>query len=142
MDNINKTAIAGVIFFMVILAGFVGIKVDQTTIALLGGAFIGLVVAIPTTVLILIIGLKKPDEPQARQTPAPPPVFPQQQLPPAQQVTHNHYHDHKYVVLVNVPANADDVLRRWTVARELNTTPIEAQRLIDAGEVRCLPAGK
>ena len=42
MDKINKAAAAGVIFFMVILAGFVGIKVDQTTIALLGGAFIAL----------------------------------------------------------------------------------------------------
>lgn len=62
MDKINKAAAAGVIFFMVILAGFVGIKVDQTTIALLGGAFIGLVIAIPTTALIMIIGLRRKDE--------------------------------------------------------------------------------
>jgi hypothetical protein len=62
MDKINKAAAAGVVFFSVILAGFVGIKVDQTTIALLGGAFIGLVVAIPTTALIMMIGLRKRDE--------------------------------------------------------------------------------
>lgn len=62
MDKINKAAAAGVIFFSIVLAGFVGIKVDQTTIALLGGAFIGLVVAIPTTALIMIVGLRRRDE--------------------------------------------------------------------------------
>jgi hypothetical protein len=62
MDKINKAAAAGVIFFSVILAGFVGIKVDQTTIALLGGAFIGLVVAIPTTALIIMIGMRRKDD--------------------------------------------------------------------------------
>lgn len=85
MDKINKAAAAGVVFFSIILAGFVGIKVDQTTIAILGGAFIGLVVAIPTTALIMIVGLRKRDEPARPgvyhyhdQRPAQP-VFPQQQ---------------------------------------------------------------
>jgi hypothetical protein len=63
MDRINKAAAVGVVFFSVMLAGFVGMKVDQTTIALLGGAFIGLVVAIPTTALIMMVGLRKRDEP-------------------------------------------------------------------------------
>lgn len=87
MDRINKAAAAGVIFFMVILAGFVGIKVDQVTIALLGGAFIGIVVAIPTTALIMWIGnggFKRKEQPppvyhyhdQRRDPPAP--AFPQQ----------------------------------------------------------------
>jgi hypothetical protein len=67
MDKINKAAAAGVVFFSIVLAGFVGIKVDQTTIALLGGAFIGLVVAIPTTALIMIVGLRKRDEGQPAQ---------------------------------------------------------------------------
>jgi hypothetical protein len=62
MDKINKGAAAGVIFFSIVLAGFVGIKVDQTTIALLGGAFIGLVVAIPTTALIMMVGLRKRED--------------------------------------------------------------------------------
>lgn len=88
MDKINKAAAAGVVFFSIILAGFVGIKVDQTTIALLGGAFIGLVVAIPTTALIIMIGMRRKDDaPAERQvryhTPMPqnPPqywVMPQQ----------------------------------------------------------------
>lgn len=68
MERINKAAAVGVVFFSVMLAGFVGLKVDQTTIALLGGAFIGLVVAIPTTALIMLVGLRKRDDgPQATQ---------------------------------------------------------------------------
>lgn len=134
MDNINKAAVAGIIFFLVILAGFVGIKVDQMTIAVLGGAFIGIVVAGVTTALIIMIGISRKDEP-----PPPPAPRPSQ---PVQQITHNHYHDHKYVVVVNVPAGADNVLRRWTVAREMRVAPSEAQRMIDAGDVKCLPAGK
>ncbi len=67
MDKINKAAAAGVIFFLVILAGFIGIKVDQMTIALLGGAFIGLIVAIPTTALIITIGMRRKDEPPAER---------------------------------------------------------------------------
>lgn len=62
MERINKAAAVGVVFFSVMLAGFVGMKVDQTTIALLGGAFIGLVVAIPTTALIMLVGLRKRDD--------------------------------------------------------------------------------
>jgi hypothetical protein len=82
MDKINKAAAAGIVFFSIVLAGFVGVKVDQTTIALLGGAFIGLVVAIPTTALIMMIGLRKRDDgPQASQPrhqaplPASPPQY-------------------------------------------------------------------
>jgi hypothetical protein len=113
--------------------------IDQTTITLLGGAFIGLVVAIPVTALIMIVGLKK--EPTT-----PPPQLhlndPPQIWPVPVEITNNHYHDHKYVVVVQVPANADDVLRRWTVARELNTTPDDAQRMISAGEVQLIEAPK
>lgn len=67
MDKINKAAAAGVVFFAVILAGFVGIKVDQTTIALLGGAFVGLIVAIPTTAVIMMISLRRRDDAPAER---------------------------------------------------------------------------
>lgn len=67
MDKINKGAAAGIVFFSLVLAGFVGMKVDQTTIALLGGAFIGLVVAIPTTALIMLVGLRRREEPPAER---------------------------------------------------------------------------
>ncbi len=131
MDNINKGAVAGVIFFMVILAGFVGIKIDQTTVALLGGAFIGIVIAFVTTMLIVAIA-RRPDEPV-------------QQQPPTQQqpTTHHHYHDNRrVVVVVNVPSGTRESEQRFIVARELRVLPSEAQHMIDAGEVRCLPAGR
>ena len=131
MTNINRAAAAGVIFFLVILAGFVGIHIDQTTVALLGGAFIGIVIAFVTTMLIVAIG-RRPSEPAQ---PA------QQRLPPV--TTHHHHYDNRrVVVVVNVPHGADATTARLTVSRELRVVPSEAQRMIDAGEVQCLPAGR
>lgn len=138
MENINKAAAAGVIFFMVILAGFVGIKVDQSTIALLGGALVGLAVAIPTTALIMVISLKPSDKREDAPTQPPPKVA---QLPESMTwTTHNHYS--QYVVVVHVPADMTDTQRRLTVARELRVMPSEAQRMIDSGAVKLLPAAK
>lgn len=142
MNKINKAAAAGVIFFSVILAGFVAIKVDQTTIAMLGGALIGLVIAIPTTAIIMIVGLSgtrldRRDEPKAPPVVAPP-AQPQWQTP----VTNNYYDQRRMVVVVNVPHGADATTARLTVSRELRVVPSEAQRMIDAGEVQCLPAGR
>lgn len=132
MDNINKTAIAGIAFFALILAGFVGVSIDQTTVALLAGALIGLCVTVPTVALIILIGVRKPA--------AEPVQPPQQQLPP---VTHHHHYDQRrVVVVVNVPADANEFQRRMTVASELRVAPSTAQRMIDAGEVQCLPAGR
>ena len=142
MDKVNKAAAAGVIFFMVILAGFVGIKVDQTTIALLGGAFIGLVIAIPTTALIMIIGLRKPDDGQVQAPPQyQPPAQPQYWNAQPPQIT-NHYHDHKYVVVVEAPYGTPPCEQRFVVSRELRVSPIEAQRMIDAGAVKLLSKGE
>ncbi len=64
MDKINKAAAAGVMFFSIVLAGVVGARIDQTTIALLGGTFIGLLVAIPATILVVLISLRRKDEQQ------------------------------------------------------------------------------
>jgi hypothetical protein len=147
MDKINKAAAVGVVFFSVMLAGFVGMKVDQTTIALLGGAFIGLVVAIPTTVIIVVLGLRDAGAAATpvQQQPAQPQFW---NAPPAQSeqiplmTTVNHYHDHKYVVVVHVPEGTPDQDKRFIVARELRVLPTQAQRMIDAGEVKLLPAGR
>ena len=141
MTNINKAAVAGAIFFCVILGGFVGIKVDQTTIALLGGALIGVAVAIPTTVLIIVIGMRKPDEKTAGDW-TPPPDAPQFPCMPPHE-THHHYHDNcRVVVNVNVPSDTRPSQQRFIVARELRVTPMQAKQMIDAGEVQCLPAGR
>lgn len=141
MGNINKAAAAGVIFFMVILAGFVAIKIDQETIAILGGALIGVIVAIPTTALIMVIGMSKPDEPTISDW-TPPQGAPAFHQMPAYE-THNHYHDNRrVVVVVNVPSGTRESEQRFIVARELRVLPSEAQHMIEAGEVQCLPAGR
>lgn len=62
MDRVNKAACVAIVFFSVVLAGFIGSRVDQTTIALLGGTFIGLVVAIPATVLVVLLALNRRQE--------------------------------------------------------------------------------
>jgi len=62
MDKIGKAFGAGIVFFSIVVAGFVGSKVDQTTIALLGGTFIGLLVAVPTTLLVVLIARRRSDE--------------------------------------------------------------------------------
>ena len=141
MTNINKAAAAGAIFFCVILAGFVGIKIDQSTVAILGGALIGVVVAIPTTAAIIIIGMRKPDE-KAVDDWTPPHDAPQFPCMPPHE-THNHYHDNRRVVVnVNVPSDTRPSQQRFIVARELRVTPMQAKQMIDAGEVQCLPAGR
>ena len=64
MNNVNKAIGAGIVFFSVVLAGFVGARVDQTTIALLGGTFIGLLVAVPATLLVVLMSQRRRDEQQ------------------------------------------------------------------------------
>jgi hypothetical protein len=69
MDKINKAAALSIVFFSIVLAGFVGARVDQTTIALLGGTFIGLLVAIPTTALIVLIVMRRREDIVSERTP-------------------------------------------------------------------------
>jgi hypothetical protein len=62
VDKVNKAAAVSIVFFSVVLAGFIGARVDQTTIALLGGAFIGLIVAVPATVLVVLVAIRRRDD--------------------------------------------------------------------------------
>lgn len=136
MDNINKAAAAGVIFFMVVLAGFIGIKVDQVTIALLGGAFIGIVIAIPTTAAIIIIRMRKPNDGQVQVPPQPV----ADEIPLL--TTHNYYTQNN---VTNVYVSRSDLSpfdRCTEVATALNVSRYTAERMIEAGAVRCLPAGR
>lgn len=90
MDKVVKASGAGIVFFSVVLAGFVGSRVDQTTIALLGGTFIGLLVAVPATLLVVLISHRRRDEQNQQQPAAPrysthmPPSPPQYWVMPQQ----------------------------------------------------------
>lgn len=68
MDKVNKAAAVSIIIFSIVLAGFIGARVDQMTIALLGGAFVGLVVAIPATVLVVLIATRRREEASIERT--------------------------------------------------------------------------
>lgn len=62
MDKLNKAAAASLVMFSVILAAFIGSRVDQVTIALLGGTFIGLLIAIPSALLVMMVVLRRRDD--------------------------------------------------------------------------------
>ncbi|MCS6847627.1 MAG: hypothetical protein RMN52_07935 [Anaerolineae bacterium] len=62
MDKLNKAAAASLVMFSVVLAAFIGSRVDQVTIALLGGTFIGLLIAIPSALLVMVVVLRRRDD--------------------------------------------------------------------------------
>jgi hypothetical protein len=148
-DMINKAAAAGVFFFLVMLAGFVGLKIDQSTIAIMAGALIGIAIAIPTTVLILVVGLR----PEPKPTPAPTQpsgdyTLHQNQTWPGSHTT----------PIWNRPPSPDDCRGPWVIevdnpnqewwqlreiaARAMNCSPLTAGELMANGSVRFLPAPK
>jgi hypothetical protein len=69
MDKVNRAAAVGIILFSIVMAGFIGARVDQTTIALLGGTFLGLLVAVPATVLVVIVALRRRNDAPAEHGP-------------------------------------------------------------------------
>lgn len=147
MERINKAAAVGVVFFSVMLAGFVGMKVDQTTVALLGGAFIGLVVAIPTTVLIMLVGLRKPDADQVKTPPSGnytlhqnPPEFhttPVWNRPPQP----DEYQQNTIVIQIEDP-NREWWELREIASQQLRIGPARAGEMMKQGVIRFLPPAK
>lgn len=83
MERINRAAAAGIVLFAVVMGGFVGSRADQTTIALLGGTLIGLIVAVPVTVVAVVMAMRRRhDRPaevaqrfSAPMPPSPPPYW-------------------------------------------------------------------
>lgn len=62
MDKVAKAMAVSLVLFSIVLAGFVGSRVDQITIALLGGTFIGLLVAIPSSLLVMVLMTRRRDD--------------------------------------------------------------------------------
>jgi hypothetical protein len=81
MDRLIKAVACGIVLFAVVLAAFVGVRVDQVTLALLGGMFIGTIIAIPCTLAGAFLFMKqnerKPSE-RAFASSAPMPQSPPQ----------------------------------------------------------------
>jgi hypothetical protein len=62
MDRLSKAVAISLVLFSVVLAAFIGSRVDQVTIALLGGTFIGLMVAIPSVLLVMVLMTRRREE--------------------------------------------------------------------------------
>ena len=138
MHVVNKVAAVGIVLFCTVLAGFIGARVDQTTIALLGGTFIGLVVAIPATALVVWLGIRQRQQtewPEPKR-PAPPPHMP----PAPPQITHNHTHTHYNIVLHVAPdAEHSDVIDAIVEALPPGATAFDARLALQRGDVRIVP---
>jgi len=73
MERISKAIAIGFILFAVVFAAFAGSRVDQMTIALLGGVFIGLLITVPSALLAMALILRRRDERADLSQPLTPP---------------------------------------------------------------------
>lgn len=133
MNRIDKAAAAGVAFFALMLMLFVGVKIDQTTIAILCGLLMGAVVASATAIALIAIGRgerqAQPSAPQATQPRAVPDAM--------TWVTHNHYSVTVYQVTLRKPR--EDYAQfelLTTVGSQLQLPPAQALRLIETDQVQ------
>lgn len=123
MDKLSRAAFAGTVVFMMILGVAVAVKMDGQTATLALGALIGTVVAVPTTAIVVVIAMsgRRSDAQDTCDAPTT-------------------YCDP--VRVVYVPRDADMPTRVAIAAHDLRIQPREAQRLIQSGDVKCLPAGR
>ncbi len=98
MEKLMKAIAVAVILFFVVLGLVIGSRMDQTTIALLGGTTIGLLIAVPCSAIVTYLAIRNRDEQgygQSRHYSQPPQTPPQywvvQQSPnmPQAQPQHN-----------------------------------------------------
>ena len=85
MERLTRAVSLAVVLFFVVLGIIVGSRMDQNTIALLGGVVIGLLVATPFAIVVTFIAVRsraKHMEPPAWAAPMPNPHY--MVLPPAQ----------------------------------------------------------
>lgn len=129
MESFKALGVVTLIFNILLLV-FIAPFVDQTTWAMLGGTFIGLLVAVPTVLLVVLIAQRRRDEQsQAPKPPAPP-------APP--QTTHSHTHtiERQFIVII-VPHGASRY-EKCQAIRQLNPgiTVKRAEQLLLAGKVK------
>lgn len=98
MDRLVKAIAAAVVLFFVMLGLVIGSRIDQTTIALLGGTTIGLLIATPCAAIVTYLAIRNRDEQRYEQSrphnpqPSTPPqywIVPQTLTPPQPQPHYN-----------------------------------------------------
>ena len=93
MERIGKAMALAVVLFFIVLGIVVGTKMDQNTIALLGGTTLGLVIATPCVAIATYVSMRRRDEHSYERSPrsmAPMPQNPPQYwvVPPQMQQQH------------------------------------------------------
>ena len=83
MDRLVRATAVSIVLFFVVLGLVIGSRMDQTTIALLGGTTIGLLIAAPCAAIVTYLVMRNRDESSA---PKPPPtptyyIVPQNGMP-------------------------------------------------------------
>lgn len=87
MEVTVKLTSAATAVVCLVFAAIVAPYVDQTTFALLGGTFIGLLVGVPTVLLVALISRRRGQDEAQHST-------------PTTHVHHTHAHTHEHVIVV------------------------------------------
>lgn len=87
MEVTVKLTSAATAVVCLVFAAIVAPYVDQTTFALLGGTFIGLLVGVPTVLLVALISRRRRGQDEAQHS------------TPTTHVHHTHTHEHVIVVV-------------------------------------------
>ena len=136
MERIEKAAAIAVVLFFVALAIVVGVKMDQNTIALLGGTTLGLLIATPCAAIATYVSMKQRDDEsynrhlRGNQPYAPPPLV---EPPPIA----NHYYGDVHIY-VNVPYGASPQQTVEAVARARGVSEDQAKAMIASNLVALL----
>lgn len=87
MEVTVKLTSAAIVVVCLVFAAIIAPYVDQTTFALLGGTFIGLLVGVPTVLLVALISRRRRRRDEAQHS------------TPTTHVHHTHAHEHVIVVV-------------------------------------------
>jgi hypothetical protein len=64
MEKIAKATSIAIVLFAAIIAVNVGTRIDQFTLTMLGGAFLGLLIAVPTTLTAMLLLTRAQNQPR------------------------------------------------------------------------------
>jgi hypothetical protein len=90
MEVTVKLTSAAIVIVCLVFAAILAPYVDQTTFALLGGTFIGLLVGVPTVLLVALISRRRRRDRRDEV----------QHSTPTTHVHHTHAHTHEHVIVV------------------------------------------
>jgi hypothetical protein len=87
MDRLIRAVSVSVVLFFVVLGLVIGSRMDQNTIALLGGTTIGLLIATPCAAIVTYLVIRNRDESAVARPPSPPTYYVVPQVGPPNQLT-------------------------------------------------------